>query len=116
MQAMQNPAFYNTTVRELATPWTNRDRSVYADLNDSTATVIGMVRDDVPFDQVLYEDIVYVGSSAATARRVLADRQRSLPRAANKRVDSEQHGESRARDAVEPARKRASRRRDGRAS
>src|SRR5262245_14936844 len=64
MQAMSNPAFYNTTVRELATPWTNRERSVYADLNDSTATVIGMVRDDVPFDQVLYEDIAYVGSSA----------------------------------------------------
>jgi hypothetical protein len=67
MQAMSNPAFYNTTVRELATPWTNRERSVYADLNDSTATVIGMVRDDVPFDQVLYEDIVYVGSSGATS-------------------------------------------------
>ena len=66
MDAMSNPAFYNTTVRELATPWTNRDRSVYADLNDSTATVIGMVRDDVPFDQVLYGDIVYVGSTAAT--------------------------------------------------
>jgi hypothetical protein len=66
MQAMTNPAFYNTTVRELATPWTNRDRSVYAELNDSTATVIGMVRDDVPFDQVLYEDIVYVGSANAT--------------------------------------------------
>jgi hypothetical protein len=63
---MQNPAFYNTTVRELATPWTNRDRSVYAPLNDSTATVIGMVRDDVPFDQVLSGDIVYVGSTAAT--------------------------------------------------
>jgi hypothetical protein len=67
MQAMTNPAFYNTTVRELATPWTNRERSVYADLNDSTATVIGMVRDDVPFDQVLYEDIVYIGSSTATS-------------------------------------------------
>jgi hypothetical protein len=66
MDAMNNPAFYNTTVRELATPWTNRDKSVHVDLNDSTATVIGMVRDDVPFQQVLYEDIVYVGSNAAT--------------------------------------------------
>ncbi|MEO8465207.1 MAG: hypothetical protein ABI640_07680 [Gammaproteobacteria bacterium] len=65
-EAISNPAFYNTTVRELATPWTNRDRSVYADLNDATATVIGMVRDDVPFDQVLAGDIVYVGSAAAT--------------------------------------------------
>lgn len=67
MDAMTNPAFYNTTVRELATPWTNRERSVYGELNDSTATVIGMVRDNVPFDQVLYEDIVYVGSDTATA-------------------------------------------------
>src|SRR5689334_13777022 len=67
MQAMTSPEFYNTTVREFATPWTNRDQSVYADLNDSTATVIGMVRDDVPFDQVMYEDIVYVGSGAATS-------------------------------------------------
>ena len=51
MQAMDNPAFYNTTVREFATPWTNREQSVYADLNDSTATVVGMVRDEVPFTQ-----------------------------------------------------------------
>lgn len=65
-EAMDNPAFYNTTVRELATPWTNREQSVFAELNDSTATVIGMIRDDVPFDQVLHEDIVYVGSAAAT--------------------------------------------------
>ena len=64
--AMANPAFLNTTVRDLAAPWTNREQSVYVDLNDSTATVIGMIRDDVPFDQVLYEDIVYVGSMAAT--------------------------------------------------
>lgn len=66
MEAMENPAFLNTTVRELATPWTNREFSVYADLNDATATVIGMVRDEVPFDQVLYEDIVYVGTPGAT--------------------------------------------------
>lgn len=64
--AMDNPAFYNTTVRELATPWANRERSVYVDMNDMIATVVGMIRDEVPFDQVLYEDIVYVGTAAAT--------------------------------------------------
>lgn len=63
MEAMQHPAFYNTTVREFATPWTNREQSVYAPLNDATATAIGMIRDDVPFDQLLYEDIVYVGAA-----------------------------------------------------
>ncbi len=66
LEAMDNPAFYNTTVREFATPWTNRERSVYVDMNDAVATVIGMIRDDVPFDQVMYEDIVYVGSANAT--------------------------------------------------
>lgn len=65
-EAMDNPSFYNTTVRELAAPWTNRDRSVHVGLNDAIATVIGMIRDDVPFDQVMYEDIVYVGSGSAT--------------------------------------------------
>lgn len=66
MEAMQNPAFYDTTLREFATPWFNRDGSVYEDLNDSVATVIGIIRDDLPFDQVLYGDIVYVGSAGAT--------------------------------------------------
>ncbi len=64
--AMENPAFYNTTVREYATPWSNREQSVYVDMNDAVATVIGMIRDEVPFDQLLYEDIVYVGTPGAT--------------------------------------------------
>ncbi len=66
LEAMDDPAFYNTTVREFATPWTNREQSVYVDMNDAVATVIGMIRDDVPFDQVMYEDIVYVGTPNAT--------------------------------------------------
>ncbi len=65
MDAMDNPAFYNTTLKEFAAPWTNTAESVYVDLNDTVATVIGMIRDDVPFDQVLYGDIVYVGSNDA---------------------------------------------------
>ncbi len=66
MLAMDDPNFYNTTLREFATPWTNRDQSVYVPLNDATATVIGMVRDDVPFDSLLFDDIVYVGSAGAS--------------------------------------------------
>jgi hypothetical protein len=66
MEAMDNPAFINTTIKDWATPWTNRDQSVYRDLNDATATVMGMVRDDVPFDQILYADTVYVGTAEAT--------------------------------------------------
>lgn len=59
--AMQNDAFYNVTLKNLATPWTNRDRDVFAPLNDYTATVIGMVRDDVDFRQVLSGNILYTG-------------------------------------------------------
>jgi hypothetical protein len=61
--AMQNPAFYSVTLKNFAMPWTNRDQTVFAPLNDYVATVIGMVRDDVAFDRVLYDDILYVGRS-----------------------------------------------------
>ncbi len=65
-EAMEHPAFYNTTVREYATPWSNRDQSVYADLNDTTATVIGFVRDNLAFDRLLYDDVVYVGGAGVS--------------------------------------------------
>jgi len=61
--AMGHPAFYSVTVKNLVTPWTNREQTVFAPLNDYTATVIGMVRDDVPFDELLSADILYVGSA-----------------------------------------------------
>jgi len=63
MLAMQDPSFYSVTLKNLVTPWTNRAQTVFAPLNDYTATVIGMVRDDVPFDQVLSGDILYVGAA-----------------------------------------------------
>ncbi len=59
--AMQDRSFYDVTLKNFAMPWTNRDQTVFAPLNDYVATVIGMVRDDVPFDRVLYDDILYVG-------------------------------------------------------
>jgi hypothetical protein len=61
-RAMDNPGFYNVTLKNWAAPWTNRDQSVFVPLNDYTATVIGMVRDDVPFNTLLSADIVYVGA------------------------------------------------------
>ena len=59
--ATQDPAFYNNTIRNMAAPWTNRDQSVFVPLNDYTATVVGMVRDNVPFNTLLSADLVYVG-------------------------------------------------------
>ncbi len=63
LRAMDDPAFYAVTLKNLATPWTNRDQTVFAPLNDYTATVIGMVRDDVPFNELLSGDILYVGNA-----------------------------------------------------
>jgi hypothetical protein len=63
--ATQDPAFYNNTIRNLAAPWTNRDQSVFVPLNDYTATVIGMVKDNVPFNTLLSADLVYIGDSAS---------------------------------------------------
>ena len=60
--AMNHRAFYSSTLKNFVTPWTNVEGSVFAALNDYTATVIGMVRDNVPFNQVLSADLVYVGA------------------------------------------------------
>ncbi len=60
-RALESSAFYNVTLKNFVAPWTNREQSVFVPLNDYTATVIGMVRDDVPFNGVLSEDILYVG-------------------------------------------------------
>jgi hypothetical protein len=57
--ATQAPDFYNVTLKNMVTPWSNRDQTVFAPLNDYTATVIGMVRDDVPFNTALSADILY---------------------------------------------------------
>src|SRR6202041_16744 len=65
--ATNDPAFYNNTIRNLAAPWTNRDQSVFVPLNDYTATVIGMVKDNVAFNTLLSADLVYIGDSASGA-------------------------------------------------
>lgn len=60
--ATDNPAFYSVTLKNFAAPWTNRNHDVFVPLNDYTATVIGMVRDDVDFRNVLFGDLIYVGA------------------------------------------------------
>nr|WP_323814309.1 hypothetical protein [Cellvibrio sp. NN19] len=61
--AMENEAFYSVTLKNLATPWTNRDRTVFAPLNDYTATVIGLVRDGGDFRTLLYGDKLYTSNA-----------------------------------------------------
>ena len=57
--ATQAPTFYNVTLKNFVIPWTNREQSVFAPFNDYAATVIGMVRDNVPFNTLLSADILY---------------------------------------------------------
>ncbi|MFV1972573.1 MAG: hypothetical protein ACC648_02545 [Thiohalobacterales bacterium] len=61
LRAMDNSAFYNVTLKNFAAPWTNRDQTLFTPLNDYTATVIGMIHDEVPFTGILSADVVYVG-------------------------------------------------------
>ena len=63
LKAMSHPAFYNVTLKNFATPWTNEEQTVFAPLNDYSATVIGMIRDDKDFREVLYGDYLYEGGT-----------------------------------------------------
>jgi len=72
--AMDDVNFYNVTLKNFAAPWTNRDQSVFVPLNDYIATVIGMIRDDVPFNTLLSANLTYVGNNGVVA---------SAPSAAN---------------------------------
>lgn len=61
LTAMNDRNFYAVTLKNFAAPWTNRDGSPFVALNDYTTLVIGLVKDDQPFDQILYGDVLYVG-------------------------------------------------------
>lgn len=63
--ALDHPDFYRTTLKNLATPWTNRGFDIFASLNDYTATVIGLVRDDADFREVLTGSTLYVGDGSS---------------------------------------------------
>jgi len=65
--AMDNVSFYNVTLKNFAAPWTNRDESVFVPLNDYIATVIGMIRDDEPFNELLSNDLTYIGRSGVVS-------------------------------------------------
>jgi hypothetical protein len=62
--ATSAPSFYNVTIKNMVIPWTNRDQTVFAPLNDYAATVIGMVRDNVPFNTALSADLLYTVSAS----------------------------------------------------
>lgn len=61
LRATEAPEFYSVTLKNFATPWTNREQNVFAPLNDYTATIIGVVRDELDFRLILSGDLLYVG-------------------------------------------------------
>lgn len=63
--AMENDAFYRVTLKDWVTPWTNRDFDVHQPLNDYTATIMGVVRDDLDFRSILFDDIIYTAAASA---------------------------------------------------
>lgn len=65
--AMDNSAFYSVTLKNWVTPWTNEEADVFAPLNDYTATVIGIVRDDIDFREILSGNILYIGNDQQNA-------------------------------------------------
>jgi len=60
--------FYNVTLKNFATPWTNEAEDVFAPFNDYTALVIGMIRDDVPFNQLFSVSYTYAGNPGSGIR------------------------------------------------
>jgi hypothetical protein len=60
--AMANEDFLRVTLKNWVTPWTNRDQDVFQPLNDYTATVIGVVHNELDFRQILYDDIIYIAN------------------------------------------------------
>jgi hypothetical protein len=59
--------FYTVTLKNWATPWTNEGQDAFAPLNDYSATVIGVVRDELDFREILSGDLIYTGASSGLA-------------------------------------------------
>jgi hypothetical protein len=65
--ALSHPDFYRVTLKNFITPWTNEEQTVFAPLNDYTATVIGVIKDDLDFRRILYDNILYTGNGITPA-------------------------------------------------
>lgn len=60
--ATDDVGFYDLRLRGIFTQWSNVSGDVGADLNDMVATLIGIVRDDLPFNTILSADIIYTAN------------------------------------------------------
>ena len=57
--ATESAAFYNIKLRSMFSAWSNVSGNTNTVLNDMVATLIGIVRDDIPFKEALYGDYLY---------------------------------------------------------
>ena len=64
--ALNHKNFINIVMKNWVKPWSNRDQAMRVQLNDYVATILGSVRDDIGFDRILYDDIIYVVNNFAT--------------------------------------------------
>ncbi len=80
--AVQQPQFYNVTLRNIFAAESNRDNSVFVPLNDYIVTAIGMVHDDVPYNTALSADILYTlkGVTPAASARTTTTTRLLIPR------------------------------------
>ncbi|MBI1422635.1 MAG: hypothetical protein GC149_04140 [Gammaproteobacteria bacterium] len=67
MEDPNNPNFLNIKVKNMVIPWTNKDQTVFAPLNDTATTLIGMIRDGTDFRKALYDNIIYTGNGVSPA-------------------------------------------------
>ena len=56
--------FYSVTLKNWAAPWTNEAQSVFAPLNDYSATIVGAVRDGIDFREILHGNLLYTATPA----------------------------------------------------
>ncbi len=66
MLATEDSGFYNLKLFNIFSVWANVAGDSGIPLNDMTATMIGIVRDDIPFKEVLYGDHIYLGNAKVT--------------------------------------------------
>jgi hypothetical protein len=66
--ATQSRYFYELTVKQWALPLSNVDQTAVVPLNDTASTIIGIVKDNIAFTNVLTGDILYTADGATGVR------------------------------------------------
>lgn len=72
-RAMAHPHFTNLVLKNWFKPWSNQAQSMSTPLNDFVATAVGLIRDNEPFDQILYADVLYHAPPEALAAAGIAN-------------------------------------------